>query len=317
MKEKYELVLRTGKPRKQMKFWPKQLKQWQLYLLVLLPVAHILVFAYWPMYGVQIAFRDYRADLGIWGSYFVGLKHFIRFFENYQFIRIIKNTLTIGLAQLVFGFPFPLIFAIMLNELSSKKVKKTIQTVSYAPYFISITVLVGMLNMFLDTRVGLINNLISLFGGDRVSFISEPGMFVSIYTISGIWQSMGYSAVIYLAALSGVDQDLYEAAFIDGATRLQKILHIDLPSIASTVVILLILSTGQIMNQGYEKAFLMQNELNKEASEIISTYVYKVGLVQVQYSFSSAVGLFNSAINFFLLYLTNLVAKKLSGTGLF
>ena len=205
----------------------------------------------------------------------------------------------------------------MLNELSSQKIKKTIQTISYAPYFISITVLVGMLNMFLDTRIGLINNVINFFSGDRISFISEPNMFVSIYTISGIWQTMGYSAVIYLAALSGVDQDLYEAAYIDGATRFKKIIHIDLPSIAPTIVILLILSTGQIMNQGYEKAFLMQNELNKEASEIISTYVYKVGLVQVQYSFSSAVGLFNSVINFVLLYITNIFAKKLSGTGLF
>lgn len=299
------------------RFWRRQLADWQLYLLVLLPVAHVIIFAYVPMYGVQIAFKDFRADLGILNSPWVGLKHFERFFNNYQFKRIIVNTLRLGLGGLVFGFPMPIIFAIMLNELTNQRVKKVVQTVSYAPYFISITVLAGMITMFLDARVGPVNKLIQLLGGESISFMAESGMFAPIYIISGIWQGMGYSAVIYLAALAGVDQELYEAAVIDGATRIQKIWHIDLPGIAPTIVILLILNAGQVMNQGYEKAYLLQNDLNKETSEIIATYVYKQGLVNAKYSFSAAVGLFNSAVNCVLLCLTNLVAGRLGDTTLF
>ncbi len=299
------------------RFWRIQREDWQLYLLVLLPVLHVIIFAYVPMYGVQIAFRDFRADLGIVGSPWVGMKHFIKFFNNYQFERILMNTLRLGVYGLVFGFPMPILFAIMLNELSNQRAKKIIQTISYAPYFISITVLAGMIIMFLDSRVGPVNKLIKLLGHEPITFMGESRMFVPIYIISGIWQGMGYSAVIYLAALAGVDQELYEAAVIDGASRLQKIIHIDIPGIAPTIVILLILNAGQVMNQGYEKAFLLQNDLNKDASEIISTYVYKQGLVNVKYSFSAAVGLFNSVINFVLLFITNFVAKKLGGTSLF
>jgi len=299
------------------RFWRLQLADWQLYLLVLLPVAHVIIFAYIPMYGVQIAFKDFKANMGILGSPWVGFKHFERFFGNYQFERIITNTLRLGLGGLIFGFPMPVIFAIMLNELTNQRMKKLIQTVSYAPYFISITVLAGMIMMFLDARIGPVNKLIGLLGGEAISFMAESEMFAPIYIISGIWQGMGYSAVIYLAALAGVDQELYEAAVIDGATRVQKIWHIDLPGIAPTIVILLILNAGQIMNQGYEKAYLLQNELNKESSEIIATYVYKQGLVNAKYSFSAAVGLFNSVVNCVLLCLTNFVAGKLGDTTLF
>lgn len=299
------------------RFWKLQLADWQLYLLVLLPVAHVIIFAYVPMYGVQIAFKDFKANLGILGSPWVGFKHFEKFFTNYQFERIITNTLRLGLGGLIFGFPMPILFAIMLNELTHQRMKKLIQTVSYAPYFISITVLAGMIMMFLDARIGPVNKLIVLLGGEPISFMAESEMFAPIYIISGIWQGMGYSAVIYLAALAGVDQELYEAAVIDGATRVQKIWHIDLPGIAPTIVILLILNAGQIMNQGYEKAFLLQNDLNKECSEIISTYVYKQGLVNAKYSFSAAVGLFNSVVNCVLLCLTNFIAGKLGDTTLF
>jgi len=299
------------------KIFKKQLSQWQLYLLVLLPVAHMLVFAYWPMYGAQIAFKDFRADLGIWGSEWVGLKHFIRFFENYRFSRVIVNTFRLGVTGLVFGFPIPILFAIMLNELTGQRIKKAIQTVSFAPYFISVTVLVGMLFMFLDARVGPINNLMAMLGGERTSFMGERDWFIPVFVISGVWQGMGYSAVIYLAALSGVDQELYEAAIIDGASRVQKIYYIDIPGISPTIVILLILSAGQVMNIGFEKAFLMQNGLNQEVSEIISTYVYRSGLLQMQYSFSSAVGLFNSVMNCTLLIVTNLIARQLGETSLF
>lgn len=295
----------------------RQLNDWQLYLLVLLPVAHVIIFAYIPMYGVQIAFKDFRADLGVLGSPWVGFKHFIKFFESYQFERIIVNTFRLGVTGLLFGFPAPILFALMLNELSNKRVMKTVQTVSYAPYFISVTVLAGMLYMFLDSRIGIVNNIIAALGGERISFMGENNMFVPIYVLSGIWQGMGYSAVIYIAALTSVDQQLHEAAIIDGATRLQKIWHIDLPGITPTIVILLILNAGQVLSIGYEKAFLLQNELNKDSSEIISTYVYKIGLVQAKYSFSAAVGLFNSVINCILLVLTNAVARRLGDTSLF
>ncbi len=295
----------------------RQLNNWQLYLLVLLPVAHVIIFAYVPMYGVQIAFKDFRADLGILGSPWVGFKHFVKFFESYQFGRVLVNTATLGATGLIFGFPIPILFALMLNELSNRRIMKTIQTVSYAPYFISITVLASMLYMLLDSRVGPINNLIAALGGQRITFMGESSLFVPIYVASGIWQTMGYSAVIYLAALSSVDPELHEAAIIDGATRLQKIWHIDLAGIRPTIVILLILNAGQVLNQGYEKTYLLQNELNKEKSEIVATYVYKLGLVQVKYSFSAAVGLFNSVINCALLLLTNLIARRLGDTSLF
>lgn len=295
----------------------KQLNNWQLYLLVLLPVAHVIIFAFIPMYGVQIAFKDFRADLGILGSPWVGFKHFIKFFDNYQFNRVIWNTFNIGFTGLLFGFPTPILFALMLNELANKKAMKIIQTVSYAPYFISITVMAGMLYMMLDSRIGVVNNIIAALGGERITFMSEANLFVPIYVASGIWQGMGYSAVIYLAALSSVDPELHEAAIIDGATRLQKIWHIDLPGIAPTIVILLILNAGQIMSQGYEKAYLLQNELNKDSSEIIATYVYKMGLVNVKYSFASAVGLFNSIINCCLLVIANTVARRVGDTSLF
>lgn len=304
-------------PERVRQFGRVQLVDWQLYLLVLLPVAHIILFSYVPMYGLQIAFKEYRADLGIVGSEWVGLQHFIKFFKSYQFERILINTLRLGLGGLIFGFPMPILFAIMLNELHNQRIKKLIQTISYAPYFISITVLAGMIIMFLDTRIGPVNKFLDMICGNRITFMAEPDLFAPIYILSGIWQSMGYSAVIYLAALSGVDQELYEAAVIDGTNRLQKIWHIDLPGIVPTIVILLILNAGQIMNQGYEKAFLLQNELNKESSEIISTYVYKQGLVNVQYSFSAAVGLFNSVVNCALLLITNFIARHLGDVSLF
>jgi putative aldouronate transport system permease protein len=294
-----------------------QINNWQLYLLALLPFAHLILFSYVPIYGVQIAFKDFRADLGIFGSPWVGFKHFIDFFKSYTFNRVLSNTWTIGITSLVFGFPVPIIFALMLNELTKARIKKTIQTISYAPYFISITVIASIVYMLLDSRVGPINNLIALLGGQRITFMSEPSMFVPIYVISGIWQTMGYSAVIYIAALAGVDPELHEAAIIDGASRLQKIRHIDLPGISPTIVILLILNAGQVLSHGFEKAYLLQNELNKEASEIISTYVYKIGLVQFKYSFSSAVGLFNSVINCILLVITNTIARRIGETSLF
>ena len=290
-------------------------KSWQLYLLISLPVLHVLLFSYGPMYGIQIAFKDFFANQGIIGSNWVGLKHFNRFFNSYYFGRILKNTLTISLAGLVAGFPVPVALALMLNEVSGRRIRKTIQTATYAPYFISVIVLVGLLQQFLDARIGPLNNMLGLFGLERIYFMGEPGLFVAIFVISEIWQGAGYAAVIYLAALSVIDPDLYEAAVIDGASRLQKIWHIDLPGIAPTVTILLIMSLGSTMNVGFEKIYLMQNPLNESVSEVISTYVYKIGLVQIQYSFASAVGLFNSVINCILLVLANGMSRKFGGAS--
>lgn len=289
---------------------------WQLHLLFLIPLAFVLVFSYGPMYGVIIAFKDYVASKGIWGSSWVGMKHFENFIGSYQFYRLISNTLGISLYSLAVSFPIPIIFAIMLNECTLTRFKKTIQMVSYAPYFISTVVMVSIVMMFLSPRTGIINNLIDLVGGTRTDFMGEAGYFKSIYVWSGVWQTMGYNSVIYIAALAGIDPSLYEAARTDGASKLQKIWHIDLPGIFPTIMILLILNCGQLMNIGYEKIFLMQNSLNLGSSDVISTFVYRIGLVNSQYSFSTAVGLFNSVINTFLLVIVNKLAKKFSETSL-
>ncbi len=289
---------------------------WQLYLLFFIPLSLILIFSYGPMYGVIIAFKDYVASKGIWGSPWAGLKHFENFIGSYQFYRLISNTLGISLYTLAAGFPIPILFAIMLNESTLTRFKKSLQMVSYAPYFISTVVMVSIVMMFLSPRTGIINNIIDLLGGTRIDFMGKAEYFKSLYVWSGIWQTMGYNSVIYIAALAGIDPSLHEAARTDGASKLQKIWHIDLPGIFPTIMILLILNCGQLMNIGYEKIFLMQNSLNLGASDVISTFVYRIGLVNSQYSFSTAVGLFNSVINALLLVIVNKIAKKYSETSL-
>ena len=289
----------------------------ELYLFFLLPMLlGLLLFQYWPMYGVQIAFRNFIPTRGFWGSPWVGLDHFMRFFRSYKFVITVKNTFLISLYQLVFGFPFPIILAIMLNQIGQGK-KRFVQTVTYAPNFISIVVLIGLLNLFLSPRIGLVNILIRELGGDPVFFLGKPELFKTLYVSSGIWQGTGWGAIIYIAALSGVSPDLYEAAKIDGANRLKRIWYIDLPSIAPTIIILLILNTGQMLSVGFEKVFLMQNPTNLDTSEVISTYTYKVGLVGGQFSFGAAVGLFNAVINLITLLAVNHIAKKVSQVGLF
>lgn len=292
------------------------LKCWQLYVLLIPTLIYFIVFCYGPMYGVQLAFKDYNAMLGITGSPWVGLDHFKRFFESYQFRQLLTNTLSISLYQLIVSFPIPIILALALNQVKNERFKKVVQTVTYAPHFISIVVLVGMLNIFFSTRGGIVNEVIQLFGGDPVLFLGNEQYFRHMYVWSGVWQSMGWSAIIYLAALSGVSPELHEAAVVDGASKLKRIWHIDIPAILPTIIILLILNCGQIMSIGFEKSFLMQNSLNIGVSEIIPTYVYKMGLLNAQYSFSTAVGLFNSAINCTLLYIVNKVSKKAGQSGI-
>lgn len=291
-------------------------KHWQMYLLLAPVIVYFIVFHYVPMYGVQIAFKDFIATKGITGSPWVGMKHFERFYQSYYFWRLIKNTLGIGLYQLLVGFPMPILLALMINEIRGKWFKKTVQTVTYAPHFLSTVVMVGILVIFLSPDTGLINHLIRAFGGEPISFLTEPSWFKSLYVFSGVWQQMGWSSIIYLAALSGVDPQLHEAARVDGASRLQRIWHVNLPCIMPTIVILLILNTGSILSVGFEKVFLMQNDMNLESSDVFATYVYRSGLLGAQYSFSAAVGLFSNIVNFIMLVSVNFIARKVGNTSL-
>lgn len=291
-------------------------KSWQLYVVVALPLLYVLLFNYGPMYGIQIAFKEYDTSLGILGSPWVGLANFKRFVTSYNFIDILMNTITISLYGLLVGMPIPILLAISLNECRGSNLKKFVQTVTYAPHFISMVVMVSMVLLYLSVNNGMINNIIAFFGGTRTNFMASPGLFKTIYVFSGVWQGMGYSSIIYLAALSGIDPTLYEAATIDGATRLHKISYIDLPSIMPTIVIMLILSLGQIMNVGFEKIYLMQNELNLRSSEIIATYVYKQGIDHADFSYSTAVSLFNSVVNMILLVSVNQIVRHFSENSL-
>ncbi|WP_397376530.1 ABC transporter permease [Paenibacillus sp. MER 180] len=291
-------------------------KNWQLYLLLLPVVLYYIIFHYLPMYGIQIAFKDFMANKGIWDSPWVGFKHFERFFNSFYFERLLTNTVLISLYSLALSFPIPILLALMLNEVKAERFKKVVQTITYAPHFLSVVVVVGMLFIFLNPSTGIINHLIVAMGGESITFMTSPGWFKTLYVLSDVWQTMGWSSIIYLAALSGVDHQLHEAATIDGATRIQRIWHINLPTIAPTIIILLILNLGSVMSVGFEKVFLMQNSLNMSSSDIISTYVYRTGILDAQYSFSAAVGLFNSVVNFALLIVVNYIARRVNETSL-
>lgn len=291
-------------------------RHWELYLLVLPPVLYLLIFKYIPMVGVQIAFKNYSVVQGIWGSDWVGFRHFIAFFESPNFWLLIKNTVGISLYSLLAGFPVPILLALAINELRNGHFKKTIQMVTYAPHFISTVVMVSIIILMLSPHVGVVDRLFDLLGLPMTNFMGIPEYFKSIYVWSGIWQGMGYSSIIYIAALASVDPSLYEAARMDGASRLRKIWHIDIPALVPITVIMLILSLGSLMGVGFEKIFLMQNPLNTSASEVISTYVYKVGLIGANFSFSSAVGLFNSIINLILLIIVNSISRRVSDNSL-
>lgn len=291
-------------------------RHWQLYILILPALIYFLVFCYAPMYGIQLAFKDYNALLGITKSPWVGFDHFIRFFRSYQFEKLLKNTISLSLWQLILGFPIPVILALSLNYARNAKFKRFVQTITYAPHFISIVVLVGMLNIFFAIKGGIVNQIITAFGGEAILFMGKEKYFQPLFVGSGIWQNMGWNAIIYLATLSGVSPELHEAAVMDGASKIKRVLHIDIPSILPTIIIMLILNFGQLMGIGFEKAYLMQNSLNMGKSEIIATYVYKIGLIDAQYGFATAVGLFNSIINFILLIVVNKISSKVSETSL-
>lgn len=294
------------------------LRSWQLYVLVLPALVWIIIFAYLPMYGVQIAFKDYKVNLGIMGSPWASplLKYFEQFINLRNFKQLVMNTILLSVYSMAFGFLPPILLALMLNQVRHKKFKKFVQTVTYAPYFISTVVLISMLNIFLTPSSGFINKLITSFGGKAITFMGDPNWFRTVYVASGIWQGCGWGAIIYLAALGGVDQGLYEAAMVDGANKFQRLLHIDIPCIMPTIIVMFILNMGNLLNVGYEKAYLMQNSLNNQVSEIISTYTYKIGLMNAKYSFSAAVGLANSVINFILIVTTNAISRRMTDNSL-
>ena len=282
-----------------------------------LPVlVFFLVFHYAPMYGMQIAFKKFSAVRGIVGSPWRGLYYFQQFFDSYLFGELIGNTLGLSLYSLAVGFPTPILLALMMNELRSERVKRVVQTITYAPHFISMVVMCSMIILFLSPSSGVLNRIIEILGGQSVYFMGKPEYFKTIYVLSGVWQNTGWSSIIYMAALSGIDPQLHEAATIDGASRLQRVWHINLPGILPTAVILLIMNCGSLMSIGFEKAFLLMNDLNRAAAEIISTFVYQRGLIDRNYSSAAAIGLFNSAINLVLLLGVNAIARRISDTSL-
>ncbi|MCQ6559968.1 ABC transporter permease [Paenibacillus mendelii] len=300
-------------------YWKKYiLRHWQLYLIVAVPVAFLITFNYVPLVGIQLAFKEFNPIQGIWGSPWVGGKQFTMFFESPFFWPVIKNTLLLSVYSLLVSTPAAILLALALNEVKNQRFKKVVQMFTYAPYFISTVVLVGMINIILSPTIGIYGQLTELLGvADSIDILGDPKAFSSLYVWSGVWQETGYGAIIYLAALSGVNPELYEAAKIDGASRVQKMVHIDLPTIRPTIIILLIMSIGGLLSVGFEKVFLLQNMLNLSTSEVISTYVYKIGLVHMNYSFAVAVGLFNSIIGFILIFSANLLARRFSESSLF
>ncbi|NMA84563.1 MAG: sugar ABC transporter permease [Epulopiscium sp.] len=286
-----------------------------IFIMSLPVLIYYLIFYYGPMYGVIIAFKDFSPKLGIMGSKWIGFKHFTDFFSSYYFIRLIKNTLLLSFYSILWSFPAPIIFALLLNEVKHEKFKKGVQTITYMPHFISLVVIVGLLKDFVVTD-GLINDIIAFFGGERSNLLINPSLFRTLYISSGIWQSVGFGSIIYLAAISGISPELYEAAVIDGAGRWKQMLHITLPSIAPTIIILFILQIGNLMNVGFEKVLLMYNDSILETADVISTFVYRKGLLEFNYSYSAAVGLFNSIINCILLVVANVTSRKTSETSL-
>ncbi len=297
--------------------WKNVSKNWDMYLLALIPIAYIIVFWYVPMYGAQIAFRDFDPVRGIWGSPWIGLQNFLRFFHSYNFYRIMRNTIELSLYQLLAGFPIPIVLAILLHYCPQRTYKRTVQMVTYAPHFISTVVMVGIIFKLFAVRIGIVNILLSHLGIKPPDWLGDPGMFPHLYVWTGVWQGMGWGSIIYLAALAGVDPELHESARVDGANIWQRIWYIDIPGILPTVVILFILRCGQILAVGFEKVFLMQNSLNIGRSEVIQTYVYKVGLASSlpDFSYASAIGLFTSVGSFVLLVLVNWLARRLGETS--
>ncbi|GHU68516.1 sugar ABC transporter permease [Clostridia bacterium] len=296
-----------------------EVRRWQLYALLVLPLAYLFIFHYGSMYGLLIAFKNFNAMKGILGSDWVGMKWINKFISSHNFWQIVRNTLGLSMYSLLAGFPIPIILALAINACQTRWFKKTVQMGTYAPYFLSVTVVVSMLYQFLAEKTGVVNTMLFSLTGERISFLTRPGIFQHLYVWSDVWQYTGYNSIIYIAALSSIDPSLHEAATVDGANKFQRTWHVDLPGILPTATILLILRIGQIMNVGFEKVYLMQNPMNISRSQIINTYIYQqsIGSQLPNFSYSTAVGLFNSVINFILLLTVNGVANRTNGSGMF
>ena len=291
-------------------------RYWQLYLFLLIPLAYIITFKYAPMVGIQLAFKNFEYDKGLFGSPWIGLRHFQRFFGSYIFARVLVNTLRIAILSMIFSMPFPILFALLLNSINAKRYKKIVQTITYMPYFISLVVTCSIIKIYCQEN-GLFSQIIEIFGGTRRNLLIDSGAYRPIYVLSGIWQNIGWNSIIYLAALSGIDQEQYEAARIDGANRFQQMLHITIPGILPTIMILFVLRMGSILNVGYEKVLLLYTENTYNVADVFSTYTYRVGLEQKQYSLSTAVSLFNTVVNIMFLVFTNWLSRKTTESGLF
>ena len=301
------------------RLWLRICRHWQVYVFLFLPVAFILLFHYYPMTGIQLAFKQFDFKKGIWGSPWVGWVQFDKFFNSHMFSRVVKNTLRISVYEIFAGFPIPIVFALLLNSFRHERLKKSVQTITYMPHFISVIVLVGMLFQILNSRSGLYGTIVHfLTGSYPKDILGSAKAFTHIYVWSGIWQHFGWGSIIYLAALTGVSPELHESAQIDGASRFQRVIHIDIPTLLPTAIIMLILRAGQVMSIGFEKVYLMQNNLNLINSEVISTYVYKIGLTATipDYSYATSIGLFNSVINLVLIIFVNQLAKRVGDTSL-
>ncbi|MDO3411730.1 ABC transporter permease subunit [Saccharibacillus sp. CPCC 101409] len=309
-------VLDPSAAKRKSKTLKKVLRNWQLYIFMAPALLTVVIFNYIPMYGIQIAFKNYIPALGMGASKWVGFDHFERFFNSYYFWDLMWNTFSISLYGLLVGFPLPILLALAFNEVRNGKFKKTVQTVTYAPHFISMVVMAGMIITFLTPSTGMIVNLLEAIGVTPPSFLTDPRWFKTIYVLSDVWQTTGWGTIIYLAALTAVDPGLHEAAILDGASRMQRIRHINIPVIIPTITILLILNMGGLLGVGYEKILLLQNPLNMEASDVIATSVYRTGLLEAQYSYSTAVGLFNSVVNAILLITVNQVVRRTSENSL-
>ncbi|WP_028609359.1 ABC transporter permease [Paenibacillus harenae] len=292
-------------------------RDYQLWMMIAPAIAVIFIFNYIPMYGVQLAFRDYHFSKGLTGGDWQGLFYFKQFIDSYLFTDLLKNTFFISLTTIVVGFPAPIILALILNQIRRKKMKQLMQTTVYLPHFISIIVLVGMLNVLLSPETGIVGHIMKSIGLGHINLLASTSTFIPTYVLSDIWQHCGWNSIIYLAALSTVDPQLYDSAKIDGAGRWQTIRYIDFPALVPTIVILFILSMGNILSTGFEKIFLMQNALNLPVSEVIATYVYKIGIISNQFSYASAIGLFNTLVNFIFLFAMNAISKRVSNTSLF
>jgi len=298
------------------RLWTDVKRKKLLLLMLVLPVSWYVIFCYLPMFGVVIAFKDFSLRKGIWGSEWVGLAHFQRFISHPYFYRLIRNTFLLSIYSMIFSFPLPIILALMINELRSAAYKKIVQTISYLPHFISTVAIVGMVVLMLSPTTGFVNKMLTMIGIEPIYFMIEKSWFRTIYIASGVWQSVGWSAIIYLASLAGVNPELYEAATIDGATRLQRIRHINIPGIKNTIMILMILNLGSMLSVGSEKVLLMYNEMTYETADVISTYIFRVGLLHAEYSYSTAVGLMNSVINMVLLIIANNLSRRFADFSL-